>query len=61
MKERRREVGRLVKLCTSGSHRPPRLRPFPDADASISRSGNAARRITGKLQDTIHLCISDIA
>ncbi len=30
-----------MKLCTTLPHGPPTLRPFPDADASISCNGNA--------------------
>ena len=35
-RERRCEVGRLMKLCTAGRARASRVRPFPDADASVS-------------------------
>ena len=35
-----------MKLCTLAAHGPRALRPFPDADAPISCSGNAARLTT---------------
>ena len=41
--------GQVEKLCKARSHGPPALRPFPDADASISCSGNAARLTTHKI------------
>ena len=45
-RERRSEVGRLVRLCKPAAHGPRALRPFPDADATVSRSGSSVRQRT---------------
>ena len=45
-RERRSEAGRVEEVMQTWRHGPPALRPFPDADAPISCSGNAARLTT---------------
>ena len=50
-RERRSEAGRVEEVMQARAHGPPALRPFPDADAPISCSGNAARRTTEGLSD----------
>ena len=37
------KTGRLKEVMQARAHGPLTLRPFPDANAPISRSGNAAR------------------
>lgn len=38
--------GRVEKLCKCDAHGPHALRPFPDADAPVSRSGRPVRETT---------------
>ena len=45
-RERRSEAGRVKEVMQTWPHGLPALRPFPDADAPISCSGNAARLTT---------------
>jgi hypothetical protein len=47
-RERRREVERLIKLYDTQqvAYGPPTLRPFPDADAPVSRCGTPVRPTT---------------
>ena len=46
-------MGGSRSLCKLDEHGPPALRPFPDADASVSCSGCVVREITGAIQAKI--------